>query len=54
MIFESLLKSIQNSPISDEEKMQLIVDALYNAANANKGGIVLKTSIYQSPSTGRT
>ncbi|WP_424353512.1 hypothetical protein [Methanosarcina mazei] len=45
---ESLVNGLLNDSLSIEEKKDLIMDALYNAANANKGSITIKTPEYQS------
>ena len=42
---ESLLDSIKNSSLSDEEKMELIADVIYNAAS-NKTTMTFKQSEY--------
>ncbi|HII80995.1 MAG TPA: hypothetical protein HA261_11555 [Methanosarcina sp.] len=45
---ESLVNGLLNDSLTQEEKKQLIIDALYNAANTNKGSITIKHQEYQS------
>lgn len=45
---ESLVNGLLNDSLSLEEKKDLIIDALYNAANANKGSITIKQQEYNS------
>ena len=45
---KSLLNMIKNSPLSDDEKEKMVIDALMEAANTNKGGMTLVTTQYQS------